>query len=65
MSENTGNAQEILNKTGGDFLFADLFIQAAKDAAEKVDGYVPQSKIDELHQELKPYKKKRDERFNQ
>ena len=59
------NTQSIIDETDGDFLFADLFIQAAKDTAEKADGYVPQSKIDEFHQELKPYKKKRDERFNQ
>ena len=64
-NNNTGSTNQILSETGGDIWLADLFLKAAHETAAKKDGYIPQSKIDEFYQELKPYKKKRDERFNQ
>ena len=64
MSENTSNTQTALNETGGDFLFADLFIQAAKETAAIYDGWICQSDIDEFYEEAKSHGEKRKKRTN-
>ena len=63
----TQHLQPNLDETGGDFYFADLFIESAKQAAAERGKQIPQRIIDEFYREVKQYRKrwerKMEERF--
>ncbi len=53
----THNDQGILNETGGDYSFADLFIQSAKEKAAEYACQIPQSIIDDFSTEVEKHRK--------
>jgi len=56
-SDLTHSAQAMLDETGGDFYFADLFIETAKQVAEEAGGYIPQRTINIFYKEVERCRK--------
>ncbi len=57
MSENTQTNNNILNGTGGDYSFADLFIQSAEEKAAEYNEYIPHAVINDFLNEVAKHKK--------
>jgi len=54
------NSEKLLDETGGDIPFADLFIEAANEAV----GHVPQCIKDIFYQEVEQHRKNWGKRVN-
>jgi hypothetical protein len=62
---NTNNAQRIIEETGGDCYYADLFIEAAVNAAASMGVKVDIRYWDFFFDEVERHRKRRRKRINE
>jgi hypothetical protein len=59
---NTNRAKKILEETGGDCYYADVFLEAALEAAALNDVEIEDSFFEFFHREIERHRQKRNKR---
>lgn len=61
---NAKEIEQILEETGGDVYYAEMFIHEAKQTAKENGTEIPKHAIDFFYREVERYREKREKRIN-